>query len=153
MERLGLGRLGVGLHHQNVGAYACEGGLLVPIVGIGNTGTPGTQLGGRLRHFDSRLFRLVPVGPGNPRSRIGLRHGAVDGKPPGLAHLFQKRGLHRLFPRRQYQLQIGAGLDVGPYRPDATFHRVDLRQAHRQGQAMEALIMPSALRPMKPWPS
>ena len=116
---------------------ACEGGPLVPIVGIGNTGTPGTQLGGRLRHFDSRFFRLVPVGPGNPRSRISLRHGAVDGKPPGLAHLFQKRGLHRFFPRRQYQLQIGAGLDVGPYRPDATFHSVDLGQAHRQGQAMK----------------
>ena len=137
MERLGLGRLGVGLHHQCVGAYACEGGPLVPIVGIGDTGTPGTQLGGRLRHFDSRLFRLVPVGPGKPRSRICLRHGAVDGKPRGLAHLFQKRRLHRFLPRRQDQLQIGARVDVGSCRPDAAFHRVDLGQAHRQGQAVE----------------
>ena len=69
--------------------------------------------------------------------RIGLRHGAVDGKPRGLAHLFQKRGLHRFFPRRQDQLQTGARGDVGPCRPDATFHGVDLGQAHRQGQAME----------------
>ena len=137
MERLGLGRLGVGLHHQRVGTYRRKGGPLVPIVGVGDTGTPGTQLGGRLGHLDSRLFRLVPVGPGKPRSRIGLRHGAVDGKPRGLAHLFQKRGLQRLFPRRQDQLQIGAGVDVGPCRPDAAFHGVDLGQAHRQGQAVE----------------
>ena len=41
VERLGLGRLGVGLHHQNVGAYACEGGPLVPIVRVGDGGTPG----------------------------------------------------------------------------------------------------------------
>ena len=98
---------------------------------------PGAQLGGRLGDLDPRLIRLVPVGPGNPRGWIGLRHGAVDGKPRGLAHLFQKRGLHRLFPRRQDQLQIGAGVDVGPRRPDAAFYRVDLGQAHRQGQAME----------------
>ena len=79
----------------------------------------------------------MPVGPGNPRGRIGLRHGAVDGKPRGLAHLFQKRGLHRFLSRGQDQLQIGAGVDVGPCRPDAAFHRVDLGQAHRQGQAVE----------------
>ena len=95
------------------------------------------QLGGRLGHLDPGLFRLVPVGPGNPRGRIGLRHGAVDGKPRGLAHLFQKRGLHRFLSRGQDQLQIGAGVDVGPCRPDAAFHGVDLGQAHRQGQAME----------------
>ena len=40
MERLGLGRLGVGLHYQGVGAYACEGGPLVPIVGVGDGGPP-----------------------------------------------------------------------------------------------------------------
>ena len=137
MERLGLGRLGVGLHHQCVGAYACEGGPLVPIVRVGDGGTPGTQFGGRLGHLDPGLFRLVPVGPGNPRGRIGLRHGAVDGKPRGLAHLFQKRGLHRFLSRGQDQLQIGARVDVGPRRPDAAFHGVDLGQAHRQGQAME----------------
>ena len=137
MERLGLGRLGVGLHYQSVGTHRRKGGPLVPIVGVGDTGTPGTQLGGRLGQFDPSLFRPVPVGPGNPRSRIGLRHGAVDGKPRSLAHLFQKRGLHRFLSRGQDQLKIGAGVDVGPCRPDAAFHRVDLGQTHRQSQAME----------------
>ena len=79
----------------------------------------------------------MPIGPGNPRGRIGLRHGVVDGKPRGLAHLFQKRGFHRFLPCRQYQLEIGAGVDVGARRPGAAFHRVDLGQAHRQGQAMK----------------
>ena len=88
-------------------------------------------------HLDPGLFRLVPVGPGNPRGRIGLRHGAVDGKPRRLAHLFQKRGFHRFLSRGQDQLQIGARVDFGPCRPDTTFHRVDLGQAHRQGQAVE----------------
>ena len=137
MERLGLGRLGVGLHHQRAGTHGRESRPLVPIVRVGDGGTPGAKFGGRLGHLDPGLFRLVPVGPGNPRGRIGLRHGVVDGKPRGLAHLFQKRGLHRFFPRRQYQLQIGAGVDVGARRPDAAFHGVDLGQAHRQGQAME----------------
>ena len=137
MKRLGLGRLGVGLHHQSVGAYACEGGPLVPIVRVGDCGPPGTQLGGRFGHLDPRLFRLVPVCPGNPRGRNGLGHGAVDGKPRGLAHLFQKRCFHRFLSRGQDQFQIGAGVDVGPCRPDAAFHRVDLGQAHGQGQAVE----------------
>ena len=66
-----------------------------------------------------------------------MRHGAVDGKPRGFAHLFQKRGLHRFLSRGQDQFQIGARVDVGPCRPDAAFHGVDLGQAHRQGQAME----------------
>ena len=114
-----------------------KGGPLVPIVGVGDGGPPGAQFGGRLGHLDPGLFRLVPVGPGNPRGRIGLRHGAVDGKPRGFAHLFQKRGLHRFLSRGQDQLQIGARVDVGPCRPDAAFHGVDLGQAHRQGQAME----------------
>ena len=126
MERLGLGRLGVGLHYQSVGTHRRKGGPLVPIVRVGDGRTPGMQLGGRLGHFDPGLFRLVPVGPGKPRSRICLRHGAVDGKPRGLARLFQKRRLHRFLPRRQDQLQIGAGVDVGPCRPDAAFHGVDL---------------------------
>ena len=137
MERLGLGRLGVGLHHQRVGTHGRKGRPLVPIVGVGDGGTPGAQFGGRLGHLDPGLFRLVPVGPGNPRGRIGLRHGAVDGKSRSLAHLFQKRCLHRFLSRRQDQLQIGAGVDVGPRRPDAAFHGVDLGQAYRQGQAME----------------
>ena len=137
MERLGLGRLGVGLHHQRAGTHRRKGGPLVPIVRVGDGGTPGPQLGGRHGHLDPGLFRLVPVGPGNPRGRVGLRHGAVDGKPRGLAHLFQKRGLHRFLSRGQDQLKIGAGVDVGPCRPDAAFHRVDLGQAHRQGQAVE----------------
>ena len=41
MERLGLGRLGVGLHHQRAGTYRCKGGPLVPIVRVGDGGTPG----------------------------------------------------------------------------------------------------------------
>ena len=81
---------------------------------------------------------MVPVGPGNPRSRIGLRHGAVDGKPPGLAHLFQKRCFDSLFPRRQDQFQIRGTTRC---RPVPTRRRLppctDLGQAHRQGQAME----------------
>ena len=55
----------------------------------------------------------------------------------GLAHLFQKWGLHRFLSRGQDQLEIGAGVDVGPCRPDAAFHGVDLGQAHRQGQAVK----------------
>ena len=137
MKRLGLGRLGVGLHHQRAGTHGRESRPLVPIVRVGDGGTPGAQFGGRLGQFDPRLFRLVPVGPGNPRGRIGLRYGAVDGKSRSLAHLFQKRCFHRFLSRGQYQLEIGAGVDVGARRPDAPFHRVDLGQAHRQGQAME----------------
>ena len=130
-------RLGVGLHHQRAGTHRRKGGPLVPIVRVGDGGTPGAQFGGRHGHLDPGLFRPVPVGPGNPRSWIGLRHGAVDGKPRGLAHLFQKRCFHRFLSRGQDQLQIGAGVDVGARRPGAAFHRVDLGQAHRQGQAME----------------
>ena len=137
MKRLCLGRLGVGLHHQRAGTHRRKGGPLVPIVRVGDGGTPGAQFGGRLGHLDPGLFRLLPVGPGNPRDRIGLRHGAVDGKPRGFAHLFQKWGLYRFLSRGQDQFQIGAGVDVGPRRPDAAFHGVDLGQAHRQGQAME----------------
>ena len=87
MKRLGLGRLGVGLHHQSAGTHSRKGGPIVPIVRVGHGGTPGAQFGRRLGHFDPGFFRLVPVGPGNARGRIGLRHGAVDGKPRGLAHL------------------------------------------------------------------
>ena len=88
----------------------------------------------------------MPVGPGNPRGRIGLRHGAVDGKSRSLAHLFQKRCLHRFLSRGQDQLKIGAGVDVGPCRPDATFHRVDLGQAHRQGQAVKVDVWDAVAR-------
>ena len=41
MERLGLGRLGVGLHHQSVGTHRRKGGPLIPIVRVGDGGSPG----------------------------------------------------------------------------------------------------------------
>ena len=58
MERLGLGRLGVGLHHQMRRNPRRESGPLVPIVRVGDSGTPGTQLGGRLGHLDPASFAL-----------------------------------------------------------------------------------------------
>ena len=93
---------------------------------------------------DARLGLVPPDAPSRLAGPtldhdVSAFQAAFGGAPAvgALAHLFQKQGLYHLFPRRQYQLQIGAGVDVGPCRPDAAFHRVDLGQAHRQGQAVK----------------
>ena len=140
VKRLGIVRVGVEGHDQRVIFHRREGRRLAPIVDVGGAGYPRVEFGRRDRQVDAGVPRPLPVFICQARRRVGVRHGAVDGEPRGLAHLFEKRGFHRFLAGRQHQFQFGTGADVGADRPGPAIQGDDMRQAHRQGQPMEVEV-------------
>ena len=140
VKRLAIVRIGVEGHDQRVISHRREGRRLAPIVDVGGAGPPGVELGRRDRQMDAGVARPLPVFICQARRRVGVRHGAVDGQPSGLAHLVEKRGLHGFLSSRQHQFQFGTGADIGADRPGPAIQGDDVRQAHRQGEPMEVEV-------------
>ncbi len=135
-QRLRLGRLGVARHQQRVGADRFALRRLAPVVDVGEAGTPGPELGRRRGDVDVGLVRALAVREGRARVWIG-GHGAVDGEPCGLAHLFEERGLDGLLARGQHQLKVRAVHDVGAGRPALAGDRLDPGKLRGDGEAVK----------------
>ena len=133
VKRLAIVRVGVEGHDQRVIVHRREGWRLAPIVDVGGAGPPRVEFSRRDRQVNAGVLCAAPVFICQARRRVGVRRGAVDGHSSGLAHLFEKRGFHRLLSGRQHQFQFGTGADVGANRPGPAIQGDDMRQAHRAG--------------------
>ena len=148
-QRLRLGGLGIAVHDERIGAGRRGLRRLPPVVDVGDGGTPGTEhLRGR-READAGVARPRPVGERGTRLGVG-GHGAVDRQAGGLAHLPQKRILHRFAAGGQHEFESGAVHDVGADGPDGAVNGLDRGQAHGHRQPEEVEVGLKVVLPAVP---